>query len=169
MTAGVSEPGGADDGDCRQPVLVADITYILGGHLKTGHRGSLQNRPTAAARTEVVVPRWWSPRQEVFDLCSHGSASRLYCIAWAEDSGNAGMRPERRPGPERRGRRPAPKLAILARSDKSQGFGDRVPKVSSLISAPHRSVCQRSLRIAGSRSGRHLGAPTSWPHLSTWP
>ena len=30
---------------------IKNVHLSLGGHLKTGHRGSLQNRPTAAART----------------------------------------------------------------------------------------------------------------------
>jgi hypothetical protein len=41
------------------------MTTFLGGHLKTGHRGSLQNRPTGPQPgPEVVVPRLRSARQE---------------------------------------------------------------------------------------------------------
>jgi hypothetical protein len=51
-------------------------------------------------------------------------------FAWAEDSGNAGMRPERRPRCRNGGAAPSrpANQPFWRESDKSQGFGDRVLK-----------------------------------------
>jgi hypothetical protein len=77
---------------------VADITYILGGHLKTGHRGSLQNRPTGRSQDLRLLYRVGGRRGKKFLICVAMARHPGYTgIAWAEDSGNAGMRPERRP------------------------------------------------------------------------
>ena len=36
--------------------LLLDTERILGGHLQTGHRGSLKNRPTGLAEVLMVFP-----------------------------------------------------------------------------------------------------------------
>src|SRR5664279_3753896 len=70
----------------------------LGGHLKTGHRRSPQNRPTGRGQDLTLLYRAGGRRGKKFLI---GVADPLHSgytgFAWAEDSGNAGMRPERRP------------------------------------------------------------------------
>ena len=45
---------------------VGSIDISLSGHLKTGQRWSLQNRPTGMARDGVVLPLSWGSRQARF-------------------------------------------------------------------------------------------------------
>src|SRR5580704_7140507 len=94
-------------------------TANLGGHLKTGHRGSLQNRPTDRSQNLRLLYRVGGRHGQEFSNLSKPSPRHAgYTgFTWAEDSGNAGMRPERRP--RRRngggGVQPPRKLTILAR------------------------------------------------------
>src|ERR1035437_3602876 len=73
-------------------------TLYLGGHLKTGHRRSPQNRPTGRGQDLTLLYRAGGRRGKKFLI---GVADPLHSgytgFAWAEDTGNAGMRPERRP------------------------------------------------------------------------
>src|ERR1035437_561632 len=70
----------------------------LGGHQKTGHRRSPQNRPTGRGQDLTLLYRVGGRRGKKFLICVAESWHSGYTgFAWAEDSGNAGMRPERRP------------------------------------------------------------------------
>src|ERR1017187_1744942 len=92
----------------------------LGGHPKSGHRGSLQNRPTDRSQDLTLLYRVGGRRGKKFLICVAVPWHSGYTgFAWAEDSGNAGMRPERRPrcrngGAAANRPRPPQKLAILA-------------------------------------------------------
>src|ERR1019366_2680179 len=103
---------------------------ILGGHRKSGHRGSPQNRPTGRGQDMRLLYRVGGRRGKKF---LNGTVEpchpRYTGFTWAEDSGNAGMRPERRPRCRNGGAASSrPRSQPFWReSDKSQGVGDRVP------------------------------------------
>jgi hypothetical protein len=103
----------------------------LGGHLKTGHRGSLQNRPTSRGPgPEVVVPRRWSPRQEFSDLSV--AEPRHADYYWIHLGGRivaTQVRPERRPRRGKGGRRPAAPEASHSgpKAINSRGLGTESP------------------------------------------
>src|ERR1039457_465678 len=108
--------------DClrREPITVLQPASILGGHPTSGHRGSLQNRPTDRSQDLTLLYRVGGRRGKKFLICVAVPWHSGYTgFAWAEDSGNAGMRPERRPrcrngGAAANRPRPPQKLAILA-------------------------------------------------------
>jgi hypothetical protein len=56
---------------------VADITYILGGHLKTGHRGSLKIRPTESWCPELLSGCLVPPPQAGREDRSHSGLKAL--------------------------------------------------------------------------------------------
>src|ERR1035441_648008 len=89
----------------------------LGGHLKTGHRRSLQNRPTGRGQDLTLLYRVGGRRGKKVLICVAEPLHSGYTgFAWAEDSGNAGMRPKRRPRCRNGGGggQPPPDIAILA-------------------------------------------------------
>ena len=108
--------------DClrREPITVLQPASGLGGHPKSGHRGSLQNRPKDRSQDLTLLYRVGGRRGKKFLICVAVPWHSGYTgFAWAEDSGNVGMRPERRPrcrngGAAANRPRPPQKLAILA-------------------------------------------------------
>jgi hypothetical protein len=105
------------------------LCSFLGGHLKTGHTWTLQNRPTERNQNKSIYTLITAARANIF---SNDAQRSLYWPYLGGGHGNAGMRPERRlSGRNSSGRRKSPRkpnLPFWRESDKSQGFGDRVPK-----------------------------------------
>src|ERR1035441_5513666 len=92
-------PGGFATTPCRFAFISAHCrSNTLGGHPKSGHRGSVQNRPTDRSQDLTLLYRVGGRRGKKFLICVAEPWHSGYTgFAWAEDSGNAGMRPERRP------------------------------------------------------------------------
>src|SRR5580704_3978217 len=64
----------------------------LGGHLKTGHTWTLQNRPTERNQNKSIYTLRKGDRANIFEI----GLTSLYWLYLGGGYGNAGMRPERR-------------------------------------------------------------------------
>ena len=102
----------------------------LGGHLKTGHRWTLQNRPTEQSQNKSI---YTLPEAAQANIFLKSDRDGVYTdFTWAEDTATQGCdrSADSAAGMARGGVATALRAgAILARSDKSQGFGDRVPNM----------------------------------------
>jgi hypothetical protein len=100
----------------------------LGGHLKTGHRWTLQNRPTEQSQNKSI---YTLPEAAQANIFLKSDRDGVYTdFTWAEDTATQGCdrSADSAAGMARSGAsRSASQAAILARSDKSQGYGDGVP------------------------------------------
>jgi hypothetical protein len=67
---------------------------LLGGHFKTGHKWTLQNRPTERNQNKSIYTLRKVVRANIF---STRGGKRIYTgLHLGGEYGNAGMRPERR-------------------------------------------------------------------------
>ena len=71
-----------------------DWTGILGGHLKTGHKWTPENRPTEQNQNKIIYSLGWGVWANIFVRLA--PAVYIYCSHLSGGYGNAGMRPERR-------------------------------------------------------------------------
>jgi hypothetical protein len=79
-------------------IILEGAKETLGGHRKSGHRGSPQNRPMGRGQDMRLLYRVGGVRGKKFLNCTAEPCNPRYTgFTWAEDSGNAGMRPGRRP------------------------------------------------------------------------
>jgi hypothetical protein len=145
---------------CGLPVHV-----FLGGHLKTGQRGTPQNRPTELGKTRTFIT-----------CAAHGGNDKSFstftkpCIldsTWDGGYGSAGMRPERQPGwPECAGG--AGKLKRRHRGNKHSG--DKAINPGSARAEPsHRFDARRPHWNTHQVAGAVLVRQLLGPHFSTWP
>jgi hypothetical protein len=74
--------------------VIDTATNTLGGHLKTGHRWPLQNRPTKLSQNKSI---YTAPEVVAAIYLTECGALGLYWRHLGGGYGNAGMRPERRP------------------------------------------------------------------------
>src|ERR1700683_5209602 len=98
----------------------------LGGHLKTGQSGSLQNRPVERAQDSHSFTPSVTLSARVFRVESLFGANSVYTdITWGEDGATRGAAPTAAPAAEVAGRRKPPQREqpFWRESGKSQGFG----------------------------------------------
>jgi hypothetical protein len=138
----------------------------LGGHLKTGHTWTLQNRPTERNQNKSI----YTLRQGAWaNTFLEKRSWRLYTdLTWAEDTATQGCdrSADSAAGMAWGGAsRPTP-ATFWRESDKSQGFGDRVPK----FGAPAPRAALEHVAVMQQRSSMALTAatsPSSLPQSST--
>src|SRR6266851_9392054 len=122
------------DGHVTLEVECIDRLYLngyvrvlgLGGHLKTGHGWTLQKRPTELSWDKSSYTLSRAVGANFF----RDPGRRVYTSdTWAEDTATQGCDRSADPGAGMAGRRRPPLIHPFWReSEKSQGFGDSVPK-----------------------------------------
>jgi hypothetical protein len=99
----------------------------LGGHLKTGHTWTLQNRPMEQNQNKSIYTVQEAIQANIF---SRIGTARVYTdFTWVEDMATQGCDQSADSAAGMKGAaQAAPPVTFWRESGKSQGFGDRVPK-----------------------------------------
>ena len=103
--------------DCVKGDIGVGMGLSLGGHLKTGHTWTLQNRPTERSQDKSI---YTVPEPVPANSFSQPARPGLYWRHLDGGYGNAGMRPERRSRAGMGAVLAAPSASFWRESDKSR-------------------------------------------------